>query len=182
MTYTPVFRFRPIGRFYDDATSWFRADDPWNGGHPADFALEDYRFTIHAGCRVQAIRSVNDEVIRFLPDSLCDLYQAGKVPAEALPRLLKDFEPGQIRSDYEAVARSLIFSSNHFLYRLLCCVVIFAILLGMYAGGAPVLAWIITPPCLVGSLWGLIYLSFQRKLDRRKRQQAGFLAAAQAMG
>jgi hypothetical protein len=88
----------------------FRAADPWNEDRPAAFhllrcfssAVLPLAVAYEDESRPQrlAILSELDEEFRFLPDALTALWKNGRIPAERLPALLKQLEPGLIRSDF----------------------------------------------------------------------------------
>jgi hypothetical protein len=59
----------------------------------------DTGITVH----VFSIRSEIDRADHFLPESLFELWRTGRIPPEALPRLLMAIEPRLKKSDYRAV-------------------------------------------------------------------------------
>jgi hypothetical protein len=89
----------------------FRAEDPWNGGAPAEFSIEAYYYApehvreASALCRLggtpmYSLRSAAGGAERFLPDALSHLWKVGKVSAEALPGLLREIEPDLAQDDF----------------------------------------------------------------------------------
>jgi hypothetical protein len=92
----------------------FAAADPWHRSAPTELSVEAYIMLdrraqeitplMRAGAiEVFAVRSEIDGVARFLPDSLCHLWKSGKLPAESLPVLLHELEPGLVKTDYRPI-------------------------------------------------------------------------------
>jgi len=91
----------------------FTAEDPWNQNRRATFTLDDYVLGprgMTPGPNVKpavdylrGIRSSLDSAERMLPESLSELWRTKRVPAEALPALLKELEPTLKESDFKLV-------------------------------------------------------------------------------
>lgn len=88
----------------------FNASDPWRENKSARFFLDQCfdggimpayaAFDEESKPHRYALRAENDQQYRALPDSLSALWRTRKVSPEHLPGLLKDLEPGLVRSDY----------------------------------------------------------------------------------
>lgn len=87
----------------------FQASDPWNAGRTCDFNLEAYKMApkgarrpqdTWGGKEIYGIRSEADGVERMLPDSLGVLATEGRIPKEALPKLLIDMAPSLRKRDF----------------------------------------------------------------------------------
>lgn len=121
----------------------FTAPDPWNGNRHTDFTIEVYvlidarvprsAITKDAGRRGQPMYGIKSEIDgkeRMLPASLVELWRTSRIPAEALPRLLRQMQSSLKESDYGPaqglkiqlwmmVGASLVaFSIVPFIYRL----------------------------------------------------------------
>jgi len=90
----------------------FRAADPWNGDAPAELSIEAYYYVPEhvreatapwhwCDTPLYALRSEIDGTERFLPEALSRLWKEGKVPAEALPQLLREMEPELEEDDFQ---------------------------------------------------------------------------------
>jgi hypothetical protein len=91
----------------------FIAADPWNGNRQTDFTIEVYKMLAPEsplgtgikdswffGPPMFAIKSEIDGQVRMLPESLVELWRTQRVPAESLPRLLRQMQPSLKTSDY----------------------------------------------------------------------------------
>jgi hypothetical protein len=86
-----------------EAEASFVADDPWNANRQAAFSLDSYVYTVvgtkvrpnsrPAGIYRHGIRSELGGGAHDLPDSLYFAWRAGRIKAEALPRLLHELQP-----------------------------------------------------------------------------------------
>src|SRR5258708_34933299 len=98
----------------------FTANDPWNENRSTPFLLEAYMpapkgtappARHNNSCRygIRPDRGADDRILgvseegRMLPESLVRLWRAGRIPAEALPRLLHQMEPTLKGSDRNLV-------------------------------------------------------------------------------
>jgi hypothetical protein len=90
----------------------FRAADPWNGDAPAELSIEAYYYVPEhvreadapwrwCDTPLYALRSETGGAERFLPDALGRLWREGRIPAEALPRLLREMEPELEEEDFQ---------------------------------------------------------------------------------
>lgn len=91
----------------------FSAPDPWNEKAPAEFTIESHllgpKNPVRAprdtgGPYILGIRSGIDGETHIMPESLSELWNAGKAPAEALPGLLRGSEP-RLRKQWSAGSR-----------------------------------------------------------------------------
>jgi len=87
----------------------FPAPDPWNNQRPSDFTIEAHRLlpknAAHAPRDtgppyILGIRSEIDGAVHLMPESLSELWNTGRAPAEALPRLLHTIEPSLKNTDF----------------------------------------------------------------------------------
>ena len=184
MKYSPDFGFwLSIPRIHVKTLERFEAIDPWDDDHRiSTFTVDDYVLAGSASCSMPTIRSALDGVTRLLPDSLCDLYLGSETPGAVLPALLKEIEDSLIRSDFLAVVRNWAFLPMYRLCAMLCLIVLLGTGLTLYGLKVrPVFAALLMP-MVIGACSGWLYLSFQRKLIRRKQQRAYLLVTMQAMG
>jgi MFS family permease len=90
----------------------FRAADPWDGDSPAELSIEAYYYVPEhmreakapwrwCDTPLYALRSTAGGAERFLPEALSRLWREGRVPAERLPRLLKEMEPELEEEDFQ---------------------------------------------------------------------------------
>jgi hypothetical protein len=179
MAYTPVFRLNPIGRVHVKTGEVFRAADPWNGDRPSAYTVEHYVWA-RGAADMYAIWSDADDVERFLPDSLCDLYRHGQVPAASLPHLLKSIEPGLVRSDYLGLYQSAAFRSGAQLYAFVFVILTLLALFIVVMTETPRLRAIAVMICVIGVFGAAYHWMFRRKLNRRAAQQARLRALAEA--
>ena len=93
----------------------FRAADPWNGEAPAELSIEAYYYVPEhvreatapwrwCDTPLYALRSEAGGGERFLPEALSRLWREGRVPAEALPGLLREMEPELEEEDFQPLA------------------------------------------------------------------------------
>jgi hypothetical protein len=119
----------------------FVAPDPRNGNRATPFTLEAYKMVLQSallgpapnprrGRDRFAVRSEIDGVERFLPDSLNKLWEAGRIQANAIPRLLAAIQPSLRAADYRWVPGLRI----HVAYGLFFGLFLLACLLGAAAG------------------------------------------------
>jgi hypothetical protein len=170
------------------ATS-FTAEDPWNQGHRSSFKLEEYLLMLSGSTVTEstkatgtdflrAIRSEADGVERRLPDSLSELWRSKRVPAEALPRLLKEAEPSLKSGDYAVVLRN---KARWLLAAINTCIcmgfVVFTIV-GLANADLELLPKIVAVLVLAGGCWLCLYIAYYRTWFRRKRQMKWFLERA----
>jgi hypothetical protein len=92
----------------------FQAADPWNGRRPSEFSIEvSANVPAHlrersprwmwAGPEVYGLRSEIDGVERPLPEALTELWSSRRVPASALPALLREMEPTLHQPDFQPI-------------------------------------------------------------------------------
>jgi len=93
----------------------FSGLDPWNGLAPAEFTIEAHllgpKNPVRAprdtgGPYILGIRSELDGEMHMMPESLSELWQTGKAPAEALPGLLHGIEPRLSKQDFRFCLRA----------------------------------------------------------------------------
>ena len=184
MKYSPDFGFwLSIPRIHVKTLERFEAIDPWDDDHRiSTFTVDDYVLAGSASCSMPTIRSASDGVTRLLPDSLCDLYLGRETPGSVLPALLKEIEDSLIRSDFLAVARNWAFLPMYRLCAMLCSIVLLGTGLTLYGLEIRPAFAAILMLMMIAACSGWLYLSFQRKLIRRKQQRAHLLVTLQAMG
>jgi hypothetical protein len=132
-----IFRFV---RQYVRTECRFTANDPWNQNRLTTFLLEVYALapkhqTPRDG-RLYGIRPEPDAVgrvlnvseeVRWLPESLVWLWRDGRVPSEALPRLLHQLEPMLKWPD-----RNLVLTRAHILQYVLVVFLALMLLLQLF--------------------------------------------------
>jgi len=172
----------------------FRAADPWNGEAPAELSIEAYYYVPEhvreasapwrwCDTPLYALRSEIDGVERFLPEALGRLWREGKVPAEALPGLLREMEPELEEEDFQPL---LEVRTERWLTVLSMVVVlgIAGLLVTWPAGNQPGLS-LTALVCGVivaggGFLGALLLLPSYLAGRRRRRRQMGWALARQA--
>ena len=104
------------------AVEAFEAPDPWSGGQPARWTLSVYRvvaggnlnlFAKYAAEKQRETANGQDldaddtlgiragaQQYHLLPRAMVRLWQQGKIPTEALPRLVAEMEPKLRRNGY----------------------------------------------------------------------------------
>jgi hypothetical protein len=163
----------------------FTAEDPWNQNQRSPFTVEAYMLTyLGAAPKARAvkafkgpyrfgIRSDADGVERMLPECLAHLWHDHRVPADALPRLLKEMTPMLKKSDFNRtyldksanVARYAIIGL--FVFMLLMVGGLIAITAEGISGmvyGAIIFVFVAL------LLAGVFHLGFSRPRARRRRQ------------
>lgn len=93
----------------------FSALDPWNELAPAEFTIEAHllgpKNPVRAprdagGPYILGIRSELDGETHIMPESLSEIWNTGKAPAEALPGLLHGIEPRLRKRDFSFCLRA----------------------------------------------------------------------------
>ena len=169
----------------------FTAEDPWNQKRSSSFKLNEY-LLLFAGAAVtestkatgtdfkRALVSEIDGVERWLPDSLSELWRTRQVPAEALPRLLKEAEPTLKNGDYTVVlrnkARWLLVALNTLVFLAFIAFMV----VGFVSDEGQVLPKIGGVLLVAAISWLILYFSYYRTWFRRKRQMKWFLERAEA--
>lgn len=113
----------------------FTASDPWNGNRRADFTIEVYKMLPPDsprgtgakdswvwGLPMFGIKSEIDGRQRMLPESLVELWQTHRIPAEALPRLLWQLQSSLKPDDYMPTLRSTTFHQALVAFVLFLCI------------------------------------------------------------
>lgn len=167
----------------------FTTDDPWNPGRRSSFQLEEY-LLLFSNAKVtestkatgtdfkRALRSSTDSVEHWLPDSLSELWRSQQVPAEALPRLLKEAEPTLKRGDYTVLLRN---KARWLLAGMNTCICLGFVVftgVGMANDDLGLLPSVIGLLVLAGGCWLCLYFAYYRAWFRRKRQMKWFLERA----
>jgi hypothetical protein len=183
-------RILVLNRFRIEAR--FTANDPWNGNRPTPFLLEAYLLAPKGtapparhndSCRY-GIRPERDEQTlnvsekgRMLPESLVRLWLAGRIPVEALPRLLFDMEPKVTWADGHLVFLTRAYAIAQWMSTVLFVLwflghVTLKIQFGDH-GAPPVWSGTVVTAVVVG---GILFLLYFRPRARRKKQMAWALA------
>lgn len=165
----------------------FQAADPWNGNAPAEISIETYYHVpahvreIPSPCRwdcnpLYALRSEIDGVERFLPDALSHLWIAGKMPAEALPGLLREMEPDLAKADF----RPLMEATTERRWTAVLLAVLLAavgLLMTWPRGNEPEVSWLAVlcgGVMMAGALGAFAALPRYFARRRRRRRQIGW--------
>ena len=128
--------------------SSFTADDPWNQNRRTQFTIERYILAAKGwtpnpntktliGTYFYGVRSEIDGVEHMLPESLGHLWRSNRVPAESLPRLLKEMEPRLRKTDFRL---QFLTKMHSFVAGLAMVLLALLALLGVFAGVALLLA------------------------------------------
>jgi hypothetical protein len=162
----------------------FRAADPWNGGAPAEFSIETYYYVPGhvrvvtcpwrwGSTPIYGLRSGIDGVERFLPDALSHLWKVGKVPAEALPGLLREIEPDLAQTDFQPMLGAPMNQWVTVALTLLL-VAIVGLLLSWPSAGGKEIPWLagLCGAVLAAGIVGAFYKlpSYFARRGRRRRQ------------
>jgi hypothetical protein len=169
----------------------FTVNDPWNQDRSTPFVLEAYTL-VSKGVRPPAGRRESDrygirpepdavdrilvEHSRMLPESLARLWLAGRIPAQALPRLLHEMEPTLKWSDRHTVVLTRAYTILQWYMTILCALWLLARITRdiRLAGHGPA-GWGTTTIASV-VLACVLNLMFFRPRARRKKQMEWALA------
>jgi hypothetical protein len=165
----------------------FTAEDPWNQNRPTVFTIEAYAAAAKGTMPpvrppkrtlkpyLLGIRSEVDGVEHMLPESLAYLWRHNRVPAEALPRLLKEMEPmlrqGDFRFQYLTRALTIAQYCITVLISLMALTIAYGTTVQEGASKAAVAMAVVVP---FSSAY--LYLLFFRPKARRRKQMDWALA------
>jgi len=166
----------------------FTAEDPWNHNQRTEFALDRYLMAMKGvqlkpnarafnGSYFYGIRSEIDGVDRMLPESLGYLWRNGKLPAEALPRLLKEMQPTLRKTDFRLQFLTKFHTFLLYFVAVAGGLSLILIAAGIVIGGAGLDATLVIG-IIYALLFGLVYLVLLRPRARRKKQMTWALARA----
>jgi hypothetical protein len=168
----------------------FIAEDPWTGNARATFTIEDYIYVPKGSVErpdpkpplgqdfMRYIRCGEDGPERQMPDSLSALWRDQQVPAEAIPRLMKEMKGSLEESDYEVMLHNKALVATWAVMAILPVYVVAMITWHMVID-----PWGIPPafgvPLMLGFCGFLGVFSHRvyfRKMSRRRRQKAWILS------
>jgi hypothetical protein len=166
--------------------SSFTADDPWNRNRRTQFTIERYILAAEGstpnpntkmllGSYFYGIRSEIDGVEHMLPESLGHLWRSNRVPAESLPRLLKEMEPRLRKTDFRL---QFLTKVHTFVAGFVMVLLVLLAMLGVFAvvfdgGGAEVG---VVFASLIGFLFVVFYFALFRPRARRRKQMEWAIA------
>jgi hypothetical protein len=167
----------------------FTAEDPWNQNQRTSFTIEAYILapkgakpkagTTTVGTNLYGIRSEVDGVEHMLPESLAHLWRKNRIPAEALPRLLKEMGPMLKKTDFRFQVLTKVYTVMQYVVTSLFAL----LLLGLAAvigfsgfSAADMVTGVIIVAVMGLFCAGVLYLMFFRPRSRRRRQMDWALA------
>lgn len=164
----------------------FTAEDPWNQNQRAEFTLDRYAMALKGaklkpeartltGSYVYGIRSEIDAVERMLPESLGYLWRNNRIPAETLPRLLKEMQPSLRKSDFRMQVLTKMHTFLLYFIAVLLGLLVIIMAGAVIFGGAP-LDMALGFGAVMAMIFGFVYLMLLRPRARRRKQMAWALA------
>ena len=142
----------------------FAAQDPWNENRRASFTIESY---VRLGRYLYGIRSEVDGIERMLPECLECLWRSNRVPAESLPRLLKEMQPMLKKTDFRFQVLTKGYAVMGWIFTGLLGLNLVGLAAAIFAGSASDISDFVTLEVLSA---GVMYLVFFRPRARRRRQ------------